>query len=65
MTHVPLSMTKTFLFYPQRHDFSKSGAVLPQELLSKIVAESLENYWPNGGGSVDLFGPTPGRTAKF
>jgi hypothetical protein len=50
MTHVLLSMTKTFFILPRNRDFSKSRAVLPQELLGRIVAESLGKFRPNRGG---------------
>ncbi len=41
---------RTNLYYfTQRHDFPKSPAVLPQEFLSRIVAESLEKFRPNWG----------------
>jgi hypothetical protein len=48
MTHVPLSMTKTFLFYPQNVIFQNPGPFYPRN----CSAESLEKFRPNRGGCI-------------
>ncbi len=45
MIHVPLSMTKTFLFYPE---IVSPGQVYPRN----CSAESLEKFRPNRGGGL-------------
>jgi hypothetical protein len=44
---------QNILCLTQNRDFSKSRAVLTQELLGRIVAESLEKFRPNRGVGVN------------